>query len=139
MKYNFPRLSDSKEFERLSQDYCIRRYGESFELYGRPGQKQYGVDIINCNSDKHMQAKDYIATKEDIDAILTKYQLPEGKCFIIAANGNRDTKIQDYIGELNKERRVKIEILFWDNFEEALSYDKELRERYFPNYTKKHL
>ena len=51
-KYQFPALKDEKEFEDLINDLCTAKYGIEFQVYGRKGQKQNGIDGLSFSKDK---------------------------------------------------------------------------------------
>ncbi len=51
-KYQFPPLKDEKEFESLINDLCKQKYDIEFQVYGRKGQKQDGIDGISFSSNK---------------------------------------------------------------------------------------
>lgn len=38
---------DAREFEQLMRDYCNCIYPGMACLFARPGQKQYGVDVVS--------------------------------------------------------------------------------------------
>ncbi len=52
-KYQFPPLKDEKEFECLVNDLCIEKYGIEFQVYGRKGQYQAGIDGISFSQDNN--------------------------------------------------------------------------------------
>lgn len=41
---------DAREFEQLMRDYCNCIYPGMACLFARPGQKQYGVDVVSTGS-----------------------------------------------------------------------------------------
>ena len=51
-KYQFPTLKDEKEFESLINDLCKENYGIEFQVYGRKGQKQHGIDGLSLSKYK---------------------------------------------------------------------------------------
>lgn len=134
MKYNFPRLENAKDFERLVRDYFRVTHGENFQLYGRNGQKQYGVDVVDPSRTLQVQAKNYGLKEKDINEILDAHKLKGCKAFYIACSGDRDAKLQDYVSSLSKSSSFPICILFWDDFEELLSKNGDIRRVYYPSF-----
>lgn len=134
MRYYFPRLKSDDDFECLVRDYFRVTYGEDFQLYGRNGQKQYGVDAVDHSSMLQVQAKNYALKEKDIDEILDAHKMKDCKAFYIACSGDRDTKLQDYVSSLSKSSSFPIYILFWDNFEELLSNNGDIRRAYYPSF-----
>ena len=50
-----PPLSDENDFEKLINKLCQKEYNlNSFQLYGRKGSKQFGIDGITLNDDKEL-------------------------------------------------------------------------------------
>ena len=45
--YQFSPLKDEKEFELLVNDLCTEKYCIEFQVYGRKGQKQNGIDGLS--------------------------------------------------------------------------------------------
>lgn len=134
MKYYFPRLKNDDDFECLVRDYFRVKYGEDFQLYGRNGQKQYGVDAVDPSRTLQVQAKNYALKEKDIDEILDAHKMKDCKAFHIACSGDRDAKLQDYVSSLSKSSSFPICILFWDNFEELLSNNENIRRVYYPSF-----
>ncbi len=51
-KYQFLPLKDEKEFESLVNDLCVEKYGIEFQVYGRKGQKQNGIDGLSFSKNE---------------------------------------------------------------------------------------
>ena len=134
MRYYFPRLKNDDDFECLVRDYFRVTYGEDFQLYGRNGQKQYGVDAVDPSRTLQVQAKNYALKEKDIDEILDAHKMKDCEAFYIACSGDRDAKLQDYVSSLSKSSSFPICILFWDNFEELLSNNEDIRRVYYPSF-----
>lgn len=134
MRYYFPRLKSDDAFECLVRDYFHVKYGEDFQLYGRNGQKQYGVDAVDPSRTLQVQAKNYALKEKDIDEILDTHKMKDCKAFYIACSGDRDAKLQNYVSSLSKSSSFPICILFWDNFEELLSNNEDIRRVYYPSF-----
>lgn len=105
---------------------------EGWQIYGRSGQKQSGIDIygydnsrnfvgIQCKKKSQTNSegellKNSLITKSLInDEIISakKISSPKLDKLIIATTSSRDTNVQDIIREANdKEKDLKIEIWF---------------------------
>lgn len=133
-----PQTKDDAEFERMTVDY-FRKRGIDAYLYGRKGQKQYGIDIINENVANVVQCKNYINFSSDrqykviLDSIIEKikneWKYPL-QCMWIALGCYKDRNIQDYIS--NKQEAFEIKVLFWDDISEVIYQDIELLQKYYP-------
>lgn len=121
--YIFPTLSDDKEFERMVVDCFKGLYPEaSVSLYGRNGQKQYGIDIIvqskeevicvQCKNKTDITVKD---VSEIIDKCIFIEKFPLRKLVIATASLN-DTAINDFLLRVNSERNLQydVEYLSWE-------------------------
>lgn len=128
MRYCFPRLKSADAFECLVRDYFRVKHGEEFQLYGRNGQKQYGVDVVNPSQTLQVQAKNYALKEKDIKEILDAHKMKGCQAFYIACSGDRDAKLQDYV---SKSSSFPIHILFWDDFEELLSNNENIRKKWY--------
>ena len=137
MFYIFPKLQDEKLFEDLCKDILEKEYKQNFSIYGRKGQKQKGIDILNNNSEIIVQCKNYKSNIKFLNNILSDLAVAEKnfnfKKFIIMTSLSRDTKIQDRIVEINNEKKYEIEIFFWDDIEIKISKYKLFNE-YYPFY-----
>lgn len=131
MRYCFPRLKSADAFECLVRDYFRVKHGEEFQLYGRNGQKQYGVDVVNPSQTLQVQAKNYALKEKDIKEILDAHKMKGCQAFYIACSGDRDAKLQDYV---SKSSSFPIHILFWDDFEELLSNNENIRKKWYPSF-----
>lgn len=134
MRYCFPRLKSADAFECLVRDYFRVKHGEDFQLYGRNGQKQYGVDVVNSSQTLQVQAKNYALKEKDIDEILDAHKMKGCQAFYIACSGDRDAKLQDHVSSSSKNRSFPIYILFWDDFEELLSNNENIRKKWYQSF-----
>ena len=109
-KYQFLPLKDEKEFESLVNDLCVEKYGIEFQVYGRKGQKQNGIDGLSFSKDKKQivyQCKNKIIVRDDkkiqaelLDDIATEVQSASTKfssidTFIFANSFKQDTVLQE--------------------------------------------
>lgn len=137
MSYTFPKLQDEKLFEDLCKDILEKEYKQNFSIYGRRGQKQKGIDILNNNSEIIVQCKNYKSNIKFLDNILSDLAVAEKnfnfKKFIIMTSLARDTEIQDKIVKINNEKKYEVEIFFWEDIEIKISKYKLFNE-YYPNF-----
>ena len=59
--YNIlPKQTDAKIFEQMVKDCASKKYNKEFNLYGRTGQNQHGIDIYSINDFAEViQCKNY--------------------------------------------------------------------------------
>ena len=102
---------DAREFEQLMRDYCNCIYPGMACLFARPGQKQYGVDVVSTGSNGvvAIQCKNYQDMSVSISMIDQWIQgaeefKPDISHFIIAIGAKTDGEIQKYVLEKNQYR-----------------------------------
>ncbi|MBW4512442.1 MAG: restriction endonuclease [Scytonematopsis contorta HA4267-MV1] len=124
-----PKPKDWNEFEDIVWEIYTRKWqGSHVERYGRSGQQQHGIDIYvkpkNSNCCIAIQCKRYKngkLTNKDIEEEIKKTRsfTSEIEEYIIATTESRDTKLQDYVRELNKKRKSEnkfiVDIVFWED------------------------
>jgi hypothetical protein len=148
-----PILSDSADFERLVRDLCAKEWSDdNTEMFGRSGQKQFGVDIYGqpfgidgkcrgaqCKLRTKQGASDRLSRKE------IEYEVKEARNFphpldilIIVTSYSRDTNTQILIDEISKREidagYFAVKIWFWEDVQERLSSYTELCIKYYPNF-----
>lgn len=121
--------NDWNEFEDIVWEIYTRKWQDSrAKRYGRSGQQQHGVDIYGKPKDSNsyiaIQCKRYKndkLTTKNIDEEIKKTQsfTSEIEEYIIATTESRDTKLQDYVRELNNkpksEKKFIVDIVFWED------------------------
>jgi len=140
-RWVLPKTKDWSLFERMCGDILCEKYPSEFELYGRQGQKQYGIDIrdgcwvggetvAQCkNWHEQSRAEDLAdEIRKDLADAKAKFVI---KKYIVMTALDRDTKAQDAIVALGEEQGVPIEAWFWDSIEEAIYGSETLREKYY--------
>jgi hypothetical protein len=150
--YQWNPLTDEKKFEDLVNDLCSEKYGLEFQIYGRKGQKQHGIDGSALTKDKkHIlhQCKNKMITRSDkaIQAELLKDLANETEAmvqefienkeykvdkFIFANSFKRDTKLQDKAIELSSLYSIMIIVWSWDEISDMLEEYKDIAKRYYP-------
>lgn len=119
-QYKFPKLTGSRDFESLILDCYRALYPQAkVYIYGRLGQKQYGIDIIvQMDSNQWcIQCKNYEAVSvSQIDTWIdecTYYQKHPFKTLIIATAAPEDTKITDHL-LYDVDKPFKVEYVSWE-------------------------
>lgn len=144
-QYSFDRLKDNKEFENLIVDY-YRKYelssqGGIVALYGRNGQKQYGIDITVQTKNELwcIQCKNKTSISvSDIDEIIKKctfYKKQPFQRLIIATAAMNDTKVNTHLLEVNCSKKIPyaIEYLPWDRICDFIGRSPEIYQKYYKN------
>ena len=148
--YQWIPLTDEKKFEDLVNDLCSKKYGIEFQIYGRKGQKQYGIDgsaLTKENKSILHQCKNKMISRTDstIQSELLKdletettamikefiekknYNLDK---FIFANSFKRDTKLQDKATELSTNFTVVV--WSWDDISDMLEEYTDIAKKYYP-------
>lgn len=134
---------DSREFEQMLREYCNSMFPGMACLFARPGQKQYGVDIISPgpNGIVAIQCKDYqdacISTDMIDEWIQSAEEFkPQIDHFVIAIGGKTDGKIQKHVLGIDQFRRnnglFSVEVLFWEEISMFLKMNPQILSRYYP-------
>ncbi|MGP5060449.1 PIN domain-containing protein [Psychrobacter celer] len=145
--------STEQEFEA----FCAHIYGEVYNcntpaMYGRRGQKQYGLDVLvykdNLNKAsnrtgiqcKHVKALPFdgsakvTVVKEIAKADSGQQQISQ---LIIATTLPSDQKLTDDVNTLSNERvnegKFSVEIQFWNDIENHITNSSVLSRRYHSN------
>ena len=119
----------------LTRKVCECKFGVPFELYGRNGQEQNGIDLF-CNSFAIcVQCKNYqggdasnrllAGLKKDFLSAYTKFGKKMTK-YVLATTAQRDTRVQDLTSELSEKYSIDIQVLFWEDFQEILKNNPEI-------------
>lgn len=134
---------DSREFEQMLREYCNSMFPGMACLFARPGQKQYGVDVISPgpNGIVAIQCKDYqdacISTAMIDEWIQSAEEFkPQIDHFVIAIGGKTDGKIQKHVLGIDQFRRnnglFSVEVLFWEEISMFLKMNPQILSRYYP-------
>jgi len=148
-----PPLNDEKQFEKLIRDSCRKIYNDhSFELYGKRGERQHGVDGYSFTGSKiiafQCKKKDVQNTKEDKLLADLKTEMREEtlkahhffkekyliKNFIFATTFKNTKHLQDLANELSLELGFQIEYWGWDTISEYIQKYPELIKTYYPQF-----
>lgn len=138
---NYPIPANWQDFQIFVKDLLAEKYKTKFDIYGREGQKQNGVDIFGVFEKKNIgvQCKKLgkrITTKMICDEIeKAKLFEPHLNRYMIVTTDRRDAKVQTFVANLNndheKQNLFEIEIVFWDDIEEEVGRNDEIWKRYY--------
>lgn len=139
---NFPKPANWQDFQIFIKDLMNEKYAGGFDIYGRNGQAQNGIDILGQFYGKviGVQCKRFDPTKFTFKIIQDEVNMadknnPPLQKFIFATTIPRDKDIQKKIVELNVNRQKKIlfeiEIWFWETIEDELNSNLSIRDKYY--------
>lgn len=149
--YQWKPLTDEKKFEDLVNDLCSVKYNLEFQIYGRKGQKQHGIDgyawvennefILHQCKNKLLTRSDNLILKDLLNDLeketesmikeFVKKKKYKIKTFIFANSFKRDTALQDRANELCQKYDVSIIIWSWDDISEMLEKYDSVASRYY--------
>jgi hypothetical protein len=144
---SLPPTKDWDEFENIVRDIYRRKWNDDhIQRYGRQGQSQHGIDIYGTKNDSNsyiaIQCKcfDKKNLNEQIirsDVLKAESFLPKINEYLIATTQSRDKKIQDFVRNLNEQRKSEnkftVHVIFWDDIKEDLvsTSNRDLLEKYY--------
>lgn len=140
--YSLP-LPSAREFELLLKDFSELRYNGYASLYGSPGQRQDGVDVVVTQENGNricIQCKKWERKIEtsDIDNMIAMAEKFPAKIslFVIAVTMRSDVNLQSYIYKISdrrvREQKFPVEIIFWENIEHVVKMNENLLRAYYP-------
>ena len=119
-QYKFPKLTDSRDFEYLILDCYRALYPEAnVSMYGRPGQKQDGIDIVvqTAAAQWCIQCKNYETVSiSQINTWIndcTYYEKHPFQKLIIATAAPEDTRITDHL-LYDIQQPFQVEYVSWE-------------------------
>lgn len=133
---------------------------EGWQIYGRAGQTQLGVDLygydeqkrftgIQCKKKNLTNPNGKLLTKSLLTKVLIEEEIvaaesienPNLERLIFATTSSRDTNIQNIIREINHERKKTdkfiVDIWFWDDFQIYIENHVELMYWYYSEMLEK--
>ena len=141
---SFPKINNPEIFEEFCRDILNIKYNLNFNLYGRKGQKQDGIDIYSDSKDKLLivaqcKNKSKINLPKFYSQITTDINSTENLNFkineyIVMTTLDRDKNIQDFIIDINNKFSFKISIMFWQDFENIIIDNQNIQYKYFKNF-----
>ena len=137
-----PKSRSAEEFENMCADVLTMIYNVPFSIYGRPGQKQNGIDLFASSTQGHYivaQCKNYYACSyEKLQKQLSKDIASVGNLhftvreFIAMTSLDRDVATQNFI--LNLNTIVNVRILFWEDIQKEISGKPNILYKYYPQF-----
>lgn len=152
-RYQF-QLKDEKEFESLVNDLCEEKYGITFQIYGRKGQKQDGIDGLSFSRDKKLivyQCKNKLINRDDnkiqtellkdiqIEVKTASIEFTNIDTFIFANSFKQDTVLQDKASELTIRYGFSVIVWSWEEIEKLLEKKLNIAKQYYPEIFDKNL
>ncbi|NCD13487.1 MAG: ATP-binding protein, partial [Epsilonproteobacteria bacterium] len=146
-RYQFLPLTDEKEFESLVNDLCEAKYGIDFQVYGRRGQEQSGIDGLSFSTNQKQivyQCKNKLIMRNDkeIRAELLKdieYEVKSASAkfahidtFIFANSSKQDTVLQDKAIDLTHQYGFAVLVWSWGEIENLLEENLKIAKQYYP-------
>lgn len=133
---------------------------EGWQIYGRPGQAQLGIDLygydeqgrftgIQCKKTNLTNANGKLLTKSLLTKSLIEEEIssaesienPKLERLIFATTSTRDTNVQDIIRGISHERKKAgkfiVDIWFWDDFQVYIEKHVELMNWYYSEMLEK--
>ena len=145
LKIYLPPPMNWQDFQSLVKDIAAVRYDAStVQEYGRPGQRQFGVDIFALDRDN--QTKIGIQCKETKDSLTEKEILAEANkarsfpsglnVYIIATTDSTDARLQDTVIALNDGHKFpfRIRIEFWNDLVNDVNRFASVLNSCYENY-----
>lgn len=155
--YQLPPLKDERTFENLLCDLfnCIEKTSaytnNDFQIFGRKGQTQKGIDIFSAQTKTVVQCKLKDVSKkseairksliDDINTDLTKTSTLTFSFdrFIIASTHKDDAIIQEYLTELQQKLHLNFTLYYWgwDTISRHIEQHEIILSKYFPQFKPK--
>lgn len=133
---------------------------EGWQIYGRQGQSQSGIDLFGydeqrrftaiqskkksqTNSEGQILSNSLLTEKTIEEEILSAEKIvnPKLERLIFATTSSRDTKVQDIIRQTNHDRKrdgkFVVDIWFWEDFQVLIENHKDLMYFYYSEMLEK--
>jgi len=154
-KYQFPKIKDEIQFENFTRDLLNLIYQDnSFQLYGRKGQAQYGLDgystihpiFFQCKHKNFPHVKDK-KLEEELESEFNKAKpkieevsTPTESKFLFFTTHPNTTKLQDKARVLSTDSII-VEYWGWETIESHLnnlyiSKHRDFFSKYYPELAK---
>lgn len=143
-----PKIKTGEHFEALCQDVLQVKYNVIPKKFGRSGQVQNGIDLLLTiltateNVIIGVQCKNLSENTKNRNVLLKEIKENFNKAkggqvfsithFLVMTTWSRDNYIQSYIGALQQQSSIPIDIMFWDDIENILLENPKLIQNYYP-------
>jgi len=147
MAFRHPQPATEQDFERFCLKFLRRHWcSPGLVLYGKRGEKQYGIDILDVDGSVPFRAAQCKLHEDgktippsEIRAEVSKAQtfpIPLDR-YAIMTTARATTQAQNALIEINREHRDKglfaVELITWDRIEDLLDAQyPELRDDLHP-------
>jgi len=147
---DLPKPKSWDEFEDIVWEVYTRKWqAPHAQRYGRSGQAQNGIDIYGqqngSNNYTAIQCKRYGENKLTIQKIANDVTKADSFSsliseYLIATTESRNTKLQDFIRDLNDERKSEnkfaVHIVFWEDLCSCLAHldNYDLLRKYYSEW-----
>lgn len=139
---NFPKPANWQDFQTFIKDLMNEKYEGGFDVFGRNGQAQNGIDILGQDNGQviGVQCKRFDSTKLTFKIVENEVNKadnnnPPLQKFIFVTTTPRDKNIQNEIVKLNINRQknslFKIEIWFWETIEDEVNNNLSIWNKYY--------
>ncbi len=136
------------EFEDITKSALEATWKVTLSRHGRQGQRQDGVDIYGKNAKEEFVGVQCKNTSRgvsdsviDSEISLAESFQPEISTLYIATTAARDVRIQKYVRNVSKNRRIKgqfsVELLFWEDVAQFLAEDESKFFAHYPQFAPK--
>lgn len=150
IRLRYPTPQNAADFERLCLQ-LLRKYWDcsTLELFGRSGEKQQGIDILDFSGVDQLKAAQCklketskplraieVRTEAETAALFT----PKLSHFAILTTARISTQTQRVLLEINQEHRkaglFSVELIAWDQLQDLLDAFPEVAEEFYPPSSK---
>ncbi len=142
MSYRYPHPGNEKEFEQFCLKLLIRHWSNpSLELYGKRGERQFGVDIIDLGYSspfkaaqcKHHEPEKTLPPADIRDEVeKAKGFTPPLDHYAILTTGRITTQAHNEVIRINQEHAAtglfKVELFSWEKIERLLDQYPEVKD-----------
>lgn len=146
IRFRYPIPQNAADFERLCLQ-LLRRYWNcsALELFGRAGEKQHGIDILDFSGADQIKAaqcklKEASRTLRPIE-IRSEVEKarsfkPNLSHFALMTSARVSTQTQRVLMEINREHNraglFSVELIAWDQVQDLLDAFPEVAEEFYP-------
>lgn len=141
--FTAPQFKNWQDFERFCRALMSRHRGGHFQLWGRPGQRQNGVDAYSNFEGKGiaLQCKGRAGnltrklSENDVYTALAELETfphPISEFFILTS-AEDDVNIQSHVERLNQQQQwpFKITVLGWNSIQHLVAEHPEIQSQFF--------
>jgi hypothetical protein len=144
---NIPTPKNWQDFETIVRDaQALRWKSTGLQKHGRPGQKQYGVDIVGPDEIGRLvgiQCKRYktpLQMKDVTDEVAKAEKFKDSlSALFMATTADHDAKLQGEVRELSAKRvaagSFAVALLYWDEIIASLLLNPKVFKVHYPQFS----